>query len=136
MSRRTEMILGVTARVSYLGVSHLGEPQLSDQLADPGLLLGPRDGAGQPQRCGEAQVLPDRERAHHHIVLRGVRFKRGGEVSKGSYCCPCMLGSSCLCQPTIMFMFIFRIYISTTTFKTNKKIIIQEINHLCLTCES
>ena len=69
MSRR-EMERG-----SYLGVGHLGEPQLFDQLADPGLLLRLRDGAGQPQCCGEAQVLPDRERAHHHVVLRRVQLK-------------------------------------------------------------
>ena len=103
--RRAGMTLGVTERGRYLGVSHLGEPQLYDQLADPGLLLGLRDGAGQPERCGEAQVLPDGERAHHHVILcRGA--VKGPVRLVWSY--------ARLSQATIMFTFIFYILISTT----------------------
>lgn len=55
----------------HLAVGHLAEPQLWDELIDSSLLLALQHGARQTQRCGETQILPDRQRAHHHVLLRG-----------------------------------------------------------------
>lgn len=52
-----------------LGVGHLGEAQLLDEVIDTSLLLTLRDGGGQPQGGGKTQVLPDGQRAHDHVLL-------------------------------------------------------------------
>lgn len=54
---------------THLGVGHLGETQLLDEVIDPGLLLTLRDRGGQPQGSGETQVLPHGQRAHDHVLL-------------------------------------------------------------------
>lgn len=63
-----------------LGVGHLGETQLFDEVIDPSLLLTLRDGGGQPQGRGETQVLPDGQRAHDHVLL-GKKSRASGQRS-------------------------------------------------------
>ena len=56
-----------------LGVGHFGETQFFDEVIDSSLLLPLGHGAGQPQSCGETQVLPHGQGPHDHIVLRGTQ---------------------------------------------------------------
>lgn len=68
-----------------LGVGHLGETQLLDEVIDPSLLLTLRDGGGQPQGRGETQVLPDGQRAHDHVLLEKKSRVSGRRPARGTF---------------------------------------------------